>query len=88
MYNILTTVRWVLMALLYCGFSAIVVSVFTIEAKDGLPTPPISPALRYLPSKKRNLGFARRLRERGEGKRGKRKEGRRLKKARSAAKVG
>jgi len=45
MYNILTTVRWVLMALLYCGFSAIVVSVFTIEAKDGLPTPPISPAL-------------------------------------------
>merc|ERR1719159_1549546 len=46
LFNVLTAVRYVLMLALYGGFTAVIVSVFTIEDKDDPEaTPPISPAM-------------------------------------------
>merc|ERR1719484_238304 len=45
LYNCLTGVRYVVMLALYGGFTAVIVSVHTIEAPEGQDTPPISPAM-------------------------------------------
>jgi hypothetical protein len=45
MYNVLTGVRYFVMAALYGGFTAVIVSVFTIEAPEGETTPAVSPAM-------------------------------------------
>merc|ERR1719484_366278 len=45
LYNVLTGVRYVVMLSLYGGFTAVIVSVHTIEAPEGQVTPPISPAM-------------------------------------------
>merc|ERR1719484_88162 len=46
LYAVLSGVRYLLMLALYGGFTAVIVSVFTIEDKeDPLTTPPIAPAM-------------------------------------------
>jgi hypothetical protein len=45
MFWVLTSLRYVLMLALYGGFTAVIVSVFTIEADDPADTPPVSPAM-------------------------------------------
>jgi len=46
LYAVLSGVRYLLMLALYGGFTAVIVSVFTIEDKeDPLKTPPIAPAM-------------------------------------------
>jgi len=45
LYNVLTGVRYLVMLALYGGFTAVIVSVHTIEAPEGQVTPPISPAM-------------------------------------------
>merc|ERR1719359_711239 len=45
LYAILSGVRYLLMLALYGGFTAVIVSVFTIEAEDPADTPPIAPAM-------------------------------------------
>jgi hypothetical protein len=42
---VLSVLRYVLMAALYGGFTAVIVSVNLIEAPGGEPTPPVSPAM-------------------------------------------
>jgi hypothetical protein len=42
---VLSVLRYVLMVALYGGFTAVIVSVNLIEAPDGAPTPPVSPAM-------------------------------------------
>ena len=44
MFWILSGFRYVIMAALYGGFTAVIVSVCLIEKKDG-PTPPVSPTM-------------------------------------------
>jgi hypothetical protein len=45
MFWVLSGLRYVLMLALYGGFTAVIVSVFTIEADDPADTPPVSPAM-------------------------------------------
>jgi len=40
-----TAGRYAIMLAMYGGFTAVIISVMTIEAKDGAPTPPVSPAM-------------------------------------------
>jgi hypothetical protein len=42
---VLSGVRYAMMLALYAGFTAVIVSVFTIEAEDPADTPPVSPAM-------------------------------------------
>merc|ERR1719504_589890 len=45
LYFVLSGVRYLLMLALYGGFTAVIVSVFTIPGKDGKPAPPIAPSM-------------------------------------------
>jgi hypothetical protein len=45
MMSILTAARWMVMLALYGGFTAVIVSVCTIEGKGGAAPPPVSPAM-------------------------------------------
>merc|ERR1719326_2192116 len=45
LYAVMSGVRCLLMLALYGGFTAVIVSVFTIEAEDPADTPPITPAM-------------------------------------------
>jgi hypothetical protein len=45
LYAVMSGVRYLLMLALYGGFTAVIVSVFTIEAPEGETTPPIAPAM-------------------------------------------
>jgi hypothetical protein len=45
LYAVMSGVRYLLMLALYGGFTAVIVSVFTIEAEDPADTPPIAPAM-------------------------------------------
>ena len=45
MMSILTACRWMVMLALYGGFTAVIVSVCTIEGKGGAAPPPVSPAM-------------------------------------------
>jgi hypothetical protein len=45
MFWVLSALRYVAMLALYGGFTAVIVSVFTIEADDPADTPPVSPAM-------------------------------------------
>jgi hypothetical protein len=45
LFWVLTGLRYFLMLALYGGFTAVIVSVFTIEAEDPADTPPVSPAM-------------------------------------------
>jgi hypothetical protein len=45
LFFILTGVRYLVMLALYGGFTAVIVSVFLIEAPDGKVTPPVSPTM-------------------------------------------
>jgi len=44
LFMVMSAVRYLLMLALYGGFTAVIVSVFLIEAKEG-PTPPVSPTM-------------------------------------------
>merc|ERR1719387_635710 len=45
LYFVLSGVRYLLMLALYGGFTAVIVSVFTIPGKDGAKPPPIAPSM-------------------------------------------
>merc|ERR1719456_1504010 len=50
LYNVLTGVRYAVMLALYGGFTAVIVSVHTIEAPEGQVTPAVSPAMQCVMS--------------------------------------